>query len=166
MSYFGNALTELLQRKKMTAVRLSELSGVGEPMISRYRNGDQKWISPEDLAALARHASDDPRDRAGLIKAHLLDECTGPGAELLEISVRGVQELRDVARTTIPLPAEAEANFAALREWYIKDARVREIVDNLGELLRETITDATATDTRVSEVAVPANKTKKGKSAP
>jgi hypothetical protein len=29
-----------------------------------------------------------------------------------------------------------------------------------------TVTDATATDTRVSEVAVPANKTKKGKSAP
>lgn len=166
MSYFGGALTELLERKNLKAVKLAEMSGVSQPMISRLCSGDQVWISPEDLTAIAKHASDDPRDRAGLIKAHLLDECNGPGADLLEISIRGVGELRDVARTIIPLRAEAEANFAALREWYVKDARVREIVDNLGELLRETITDATATDTRVSEVAVPANKTKKGKSAP
>lgn len=122
----------------MTAAKLSELSGVGEPMISRYRKGDQKWVSPDDLASLAKAISDDPRDRAGLIKAHLLDECTGPSSELIEIGIRGVGELRDVPGNAagIRLRKEAEENFAAIREWYIRDQNVREIVDGLGNFLR------------------------------
>lgn len=122
----------------MTAAKLSELSGVGQPMISRYRQGDQKWISPEDLANISRAISDDPQDRAGLIKAHLLDECHGPGSDLIEIGIRGAAELRDIPGTPaqVRLHKEAEQNFAAIREAYVKEKNVREIIDGLGNLLR------------------------------
>jgi len=121
----------------MSSVQLSKKSGVSEPTISKYRSGDQVWVSADDLTALATGISDDPRDRAGLIKAHLLDECNGPGAELIEIGIRGQHEISEASPAQkIRLPKEAEENFTAIREWYIKDSNVREIVDGLGNLLR------------------------------
>lgn len=138
MSYFGEALTELLERKKMTAALLSELSGVDQASISRYRKGERTWVSPEDLASIAKVASEDPQDRAALIKAHLRDECHGPGADLIEIGIRGVAELRDTPGNVAPvrLRKDAEENFAAIRQWYVKNRNVREVVDGLGNLLR------------------------------
>lgn len=136
MSYFGNALSELLTRKKMRAVRLAELSGVGQPTISRYISGEQTFVSLEDLEAIAGAISDEPMEQAELVRAHLLDECQGPGAQLIDVSVSG-HVLREVVTPyQVKLPEDLEQCMAIIREHVIKDKNVREIVEGLGNLLR------------------------------
>ena len=138
MSYFGTVLSELLQRKHMKAVRLSELSGVGRAMISRYISGDQQWVDPEDLDKLSRAISNDPAEQAELIVARLMDECRGAGSELVEITIRGGHgALKEHSPAyAIKLPKEADAAFGILREWYAKDQNVRETILGLANLLK------------------------------
>lgn len=136
MSYFGNALAELLNRKNMKAVRLAELTGVGQPTISRYINGDQTWVGPEDLDMLASGISENPAEQAELIRAHLLDECHGPGSQLIEISVSGQPVREQQTSYRVKLPKELEEALATIREYVIKDKNVRDVVEGLGNLLR------------------------------
>lgn len=136
MSYFGTTLKELLQRKGMKAVRLAELSNVSQPTVSRYIRGDQTWVSPDDLVALAEAISNDPKEQAELIRAHLLDECKGPGSQLIDIRIDNEPGAgRPMPSQAFPLPEDLEQCFTVLRQWVIKDRNVREVVEGLGALL-------------------------------
>lgn len=122
----------------MKATDLAKLSGVTEPTISRYRSGDQLWVDPEDLSRLAKAISNNPAERAELIRARLLDECKGPGADLITIEIRGKSELRETpARYGLKLSKEFEEALQTIREWIPKDNNVKEIVQALSSLLRE-----------------------------
>lgn len=137
MSYFGTCLDEMIKRKRMKAVDLAKQSGVGESLISRYRSGEQVWVSPEDLEKLSKALTTEPEEQAEILRAHLLDECHGPGSELITISYSGhrLQEL-PTPYQTVRLPDELERHMATIREFVIKDRNVREIVEGLGNLLR------------------------------
>src|SRR5438270_11252194 len=118
MSYFGLALKELLDRKNMKAVRLAELSGVGQPKISRYIRGDQAWVHQEDLDAIARTVTVEPSERAELVRARLMDECKGPGAELIRIEIADSLSLKETPPPyyQVKLPKDLERAFLILRE--------------------------------------------------
>lgn len=136
MSYFGTQLDELLKRNKMRAVELARLSGVAESMISHFRSGEHTFVSTEALAALSQHISSDPQERALLVKAHLLDECQGPGSELVRVEIGDSQAKEaKVAYRAIPLPPDADAHMEIVRAWIMRDANVRAIVKDLAELL-------------------------------
>lgn len=163
MSYFGTQLEELLKRKNMKAVDLARLSGVGESLISRYRSGEQVWVSPEDLAAIATSISDSNSERAELVRAHLLDEKTGPGSELVRVEVASAPAMlkEDFPAYAIRLPEQLERAFQILRENAINDADVRDVVLGLGNLLSEGRAPG-----QVSSVpAAPSRKGRKGRQA-
>lgn len=136
MSYFGTCLDELMKRKRLTGADLARLSGVGQPMISRYKTGEQQWVDPADLGRLAKAISSDPAEQAELVRARLLDECHGPGSELvrIEIATKARQD-EPPSHHQVKLPPELENAINTIREWVMKDTRVREIIEGLGGLL-------------------------------
>ena len=138
MSYFGRALEGLLERKQMKAVRLAELSGVSQSVVSRLITGDQKSPSAEDMDRLQRALSSDPVDQAELLRAHLLDECHGPGASRIDIVVKGEPPAlyEQPAPYLVKLPADIEESLNIIREHVIRDQNVREIIEGLGNLLK------------------------------
>lgn len=92
MSNFGAKLAELLERNEMRAVDLARICGLSEAMLSKWINGQQRFVSTEDLAQLCNGISTDTKERAELIKAHLLDELgspPAPGSELIHITIKG-----------------------------------------------------------------------------
>src|SRR5690606_18470403 len=89
MSHFSVKIEELLNRKKMKAIDLVRLSGVSQPLMSKWLRNDQTYVSLEDLAKLCSAISQDPLEQAELIAAHLEDRKQGPGAENVIITING-----------------------------------------------------------------------------
>lgn len=136
MSYFGNTLKELLDRKGMKAVRLAELAGISQPTVSRYINGDQVWVSEEDVTRLAVAISDDPKEQAELIRGRLLDVKVGPGSELVRVEVVGSSSGKTPSQECVlRLPDDLEAALLIICENAIRDADVRDVVLGLANLL-------------------------------
>jgi transcriptional regulator with XRE-family HTH domain len=154
MSYFGTALKDLLQRKNMKAVRLAELSGVSQPMISRYIAGEDRRVSPEDVAALAESISDNPTEQAEIFRGHLMDECAGSGLKLLDIQIRGrADTLAEPAPAyQVPLPGDLQQHLDTIRQWLIHDRDVREIIEGLGKLLAGKTPSEASSESREKEV--------------
>lgn len=138
MSYFGTALTTIMQRNGLKQIELARLSGVDNSNVSRYCTGDQVWVSPDHLEKLTRAISTKAEDRAELIKAHLLDECVGPGSDLIEISILGKDSRPSEAAVPyqVPLPANLEEALGTIREHLIHDRHVRDIIEGLANLLK------------------------------
>lgn len=113
---------------------------MSEPKFSRWLNGRQVYVSPEDMALLSVNIAHTDKEKADLIIAHLKDECQGPGAELVEISFKTdfPYILQDTSAmygaTHPPLPPKLERAFAVLRE-NITDPDVRDILLSLADLL-------------------------------
>lgn len=139
MSYFAAKLAGLLESKKMRASELSRISDINDALISRWINGQQKFVSNGDLAALCASISSDPRDRAELIRAHLLDEMAGPGSELIEIHIKGqsAQELKDdrILYRAGALPLKLMRAFEILAREAITDADVRAVILGLANVV-------------------------------
>src|SRR5580658_2239583 len=72
-SKFAGKLTDLLDRKGMSANQLGEVSGVKPSQISRFRVGDQKWVSGDTMRKLLRGLAATETERAELVLAYLLD---------------------------------------------------------------------------------------------
>jgi len=96
MSYFSTALTRIAERSNVRQADICRKTSMPRSQVSRIFNGDQKHMTETDLVALLNCFSD-PRDRAEIIAARCQDVCVGPGAELVEISIKG------------PAPASAKA---------------------------------------------------------
>jgi transcriptional regulator with XRE-family HTH domain len=137
MSYFGTALKQMLDRKKMKAVKLAKLSRVDQPKISRYIRGDQTWVAQDDFTAIAKAITNEPDEQAELVLARLLDERVGPGSDLVRIDIpSGKSRRKRPIAYRIKLPENLEADLELVREWISKDRNVRELIEGLGNLLR------------------------------
>jgi len=86
-SYFGAALTRLLDAREMTGRELARKSGLIESKISRLKIGEQRYLSRHDLLMITKCFSEWPEEQAKLVAAHLMDECSGPGSELVRITI-------------------------------------------------------------------------------
>ena len=92
MSNISNALTEELRGAKKTAADLSRACGMTEAQISRLKSGYQKWIGEDTLVSFASALYPGKSElfakcHARLLYAHLLDECSGPGAKHIELKL-------------------------------------------------------------------------------
>jgi transcriptional regulator with XRE-family HTH domain len=73
VSYTGTTLEHLLQKQKMKANQLAELSGVSNSAISRAISDDIE-LEFETVIKLANALSSDPEERATLVMARIRDE--------------------------------------------------------------------------------------------
>jgi len=145
MSNFGAKLAELLERRQMRASELSRVSGINDGLISKWINGQQKYVANDDLANLAGSISANPREQAELIRAHLQDELVGPGSELIDIRIRGqTSYLReDAPAYHTDLPLKLQRAFETLAREAVADAEVRSVVLGVANILDDKPTRVT-----------------------
>src|SRR5258708_24250787 len=119
MSYFSTALNRISERNAFKQADIARESGLSRSHVSRLFKGDQKTIYDTDMAAILRVVHRDPREQAELIAARCMDVRTGPGAELVEITIKGQAKAgRDTPASEfekVELSHETERAFAWLR---------------------------------------------------
>lgn len=118
MSYLSTALNRALDRYQWKQADVARETGLTRSHVSRVCNGDQRSITDEDFAVLLRAFRRDPRDQAELVAARCMDARVGPGADLVEISIKGQVPAQAGARSELPdvaLSHETERAFAWLR---------------------------------------------------
>ncbi|HYE29958.1 MAG TPA: helix-turn-helix transcriptional regulator [Methylomirabilota bacterium] len=111
--YFAAALKSLMERYDLKQADIARKTGLSAPQISRYISGVQKYISPEDMNALVRAMTIDPLEQAELVRAHLLDECCGPGSDMIDIVIRNAPK-KAAGEVEIPWTAEGRKALSAL----------------------------------------------------
>jgi len=117
MSYLSIALQRCTELQRMNQSDLARQSGVSRSFISRLFSGEKEEISDPNFIALLKAFSADPQAQAEIIAARCMDARVGPGAELVEISVRGrpPKGEPDHKLPDVELPRETERAIAWLR---------------------------------------------------
>lgn len=130
MSKFGTTLKALMEQNHRSAAELSRITGINQSSFSRWIKGDQGSIALADFERVAPAVSSAPEQQAQLLRALLLDNCSGPGSDLLEITIRNAPaELHD-----IPMPTGLKDALAALGDWAKDDDEVRQVVTHLANI--------------------------------
>src|SRR5215470_1625524 len=119
MSYFSTALNRLSERHGFKQADIARESGLSRSHVSRLFKGDQKSIYDSDMAAILRVFRADPRNQAELIAARCMDVRIGPGADLVEITIKGQPKASGATSAgefeKVELSHETERAFAWLR---------------------------------------------------
>jgi transcriptional regulator with XRE-family HTH domain len=118
MSYLSTALNRALDRYQWKQADVARESGLTRSHVSRVCNGDQRSITDDDFVVLLRAFRRDPRDQAELVAARCMDARVGPGANLVEISIKGPAPAPTGTPAELPdveLSHETERAFAWLR---------------------------------------------------
>lgn len=117
MSYFSTALKRIAERNELKQADIVRESGLTRSHVSRLFTGDQKQVYDADMAAILRVFRRNPRDQAELVAARCMDVRTGPGAELVEITIKsdGQRSEREREIHDVELSHETERAFAWLR---------------------------------------------------
>lgn len=136
MSYFSQKLGALLAKHELSQSDLATTAGIAQSQISRLLSDERQSVSPEDLAKIATNLTHEQRERAELLAAYLQDRCSGPGSELVRITVEGDNHvaLYDRPPSGPPLTEEMERIFALLRA-NAGNKNVRIALKGLAELL-------------------------------
>jgi transcriptional regulator with XRE-family HTH domain len=136
MSNFGAKLAETLEQNKLSQAELSRLTDISEALISKWMNGQQTFVSTEDLGKLCVHITSKPKERAELVRAHLYDEMPDKGAELLNVSISGtISYLKETAPARAPLPLNLQRAFKILQREALHDADVRAVILGLTKIV-------------------------------
>jgi transcriptional regulator with XRE-family HTH domain len=135
MSNFGAKLAELLERKRLSQAELARVAGISEALISKWMNGQQTFVSAEDLGKICGYISRNPKEQAELVKAHLYDEMGAPGSELITITIKGqISYLKESApsyRSALPLNIKRALDI--LGREAVTDADVRAVILGLAK---------------------------------
>ena len=130
MSYLANVLEELRDEKKLSQSDISKLSGIPQPQISRWINGEQDWISNDDLDKFSRTVFANRMEQARLLRARLMDLCIGPAKDMVEISIgspaRAMREEPPPYKTK--LPPKDERAIALIAEHMSTDRKLRDMI--------------------------------------
>ena len=119
MSYFSTALKRIAERNGIRQADIVRESGLTRSHVSRLFTGDQKMVYDTDVSAILRVFRRNPREQAELVAARCMDVRTGPGAELVEITIKSEGQAqrsgpeRDIQE--VELSHETERAFAWLR---------------------------------------------------
>lgn len=137
MSHLASELETLLKEKGMRATDLARASGLTQASVSRIRSGGQIWVKASDLEKIAAAIDKSPMIHARLLRAHLLDECSGPGKELIEIELTG-RRRRSIHEEAPPygikLPPKEEQAMRIISEHVTQDPELRKIILSLASL--------------------------------
>lgn len=118
MSYLSIALQRRIERRQMNQSDLANQSGISKSYISRLFSGVAKELSDENFVAVLKVFAADPQAQAELVAARCMDVRTGPGAELVEINVKGRALAKSEKQNEFPdveLSHETERAVAWLR---------------------------------------------------
>jgi transcriptional regulator with XRE-family HTH domain len=119
MSYFSTALKRLAERNELRQADIVRESGLTRSHVSRLFKGDQKMVYDIDVSAILRVFRSNPHDQAELVAARCMDVRTGPGAELVEITIKSEGQAQPSGREReiqeVELSHETERAFAWLR---------------------------------------------------
>lgn len=119
MSYFSTALKRIAEKNALKQADIVRESGLTRSHVSRLFTGDQKMVYDIDATAILRAFRRNPRDQAELVAARCMDARIGPGAELVEITIKSEGQAqrsgpeRDIRE--VELSHETERAFAWLR---------------------------------------------------
>ena len=119
MSYFSTALKRIAEKNELRQADIVRESGLSRSHVSRLFKGDQKMVYDIDVSAILRVFRSNPHDQAELVAARCMDARTGPGAELVEITVKSEGQTHRSGREReiqdVELSHETERAFAWLR---------------------------------------------------
>lgn len=117
MSYFSTALKRIAERNDFKQADIVRESGLTRSHVSRLFTGNQKMVYDADIAAILRVFRRNPRDQAEIVAARCMDVRTGPGADLVEITIKGEGQRsgREREILDVELSHETERAFAWLR---------------------------------------------------
>jgi len=119
MSYFSTALKRIAERNELRQADIVRESGLTRSHVSRLFKGDQKMVYDIDVSAILRVFRSNPHDQAELVAARCMDVRTGPGAELVEITIKSEGQAQHGGREReiqeVELSHETERAFAWLR---------------------------------------------------
>ncbi len=118
MSYFSTALQRASERRRLNQSDLARESGISRSFISRVMSGESRELSEQNLVAILKIFSADPMAQGELVAARCMDARVGPGAELVEIRLKGAGKgEKAVAELSeeVHLSQETERAFAWLR---------------------------------------------------
>lgn len=128
MSYFGDKLKALMELNSVNGMDIQRATGINCSQVSRWHSGDQIMVSEEAMAHLCQTVARTKYERAELIAAHLRDECFGPGADLVQITIVGADQ---IAKASPPHQTKDERMFAYLRKVCIEKPLIRKVLLNL-----------------------------------
>lgn len=138
MSYFGNALGDILEKKKISQTELSRLTELSQAHLSKLINGVQIWLSPEDLDAICTSVTNEKLEQAELIRAHLMDECNGPGSDLIDIQIK--RRSGTIYEEAFPQRSAIPSKFAKHLEIlsrHAEDKDLRTIIEGLASVFHK-----------------------------
>lgn len=136
MSYLATELARILKQNGLKAAELARKSQLGRPEISRWLNGLQVYISEEDLTAIARASSKNPKDHARLVWARLMDVKKGPGAELVKVTVLDEpMSGEECPAYAVKLPPKVQADMDKIMAAIGDDPQLRRIIHGLANYL-------------------------------
>ena len=116
MSYLSVALQRQADNRQLNQSELARRSGLSRSFISRIMSGESQEISETNFVAILKVFSGEPRAQAELVAGRCMDARIGPGAELVEVRVKGTTAAVDeVPPDQLRLSRETERAFAWLR---------------------------------------------------
>ena len=121
MSYLSVALQRRAERRQLNQSDLAKLSGISRSYISRLFSGVAQELSDDNFIAVLKVFAADPAAQAELVAARCMDARVGPGSELVEIRVKGVEPgAKKIAQSgtdfpDVELSHDTERAFAWLR---------------------------------------------------
>jgi len=135
MSNFGAKLVEIMERRDLTAAEISRNCGVSQPLISKWVNGQQSFVSADDLRQISNYITNQPSERAELVRAHVLDEIMVPGGELLSITILGKPTIKHEEHAYwAALPLKLQRALEVLGKEAVGDVDVRAVLLSLANL--------------------------------
>lgn len=163
MNKLGTTLTRIMEKRHLNQKSLAHLSGVDPATISRVKNGEQAAFGQRDFEKILAFVSNDSTERAELLRSYLLDQCTGPGSELITI------DIRDAARTAlaespvhygVELPQRLETALRILRRaCENNDKDLQELITYLADLYSQA--KQTAGDQKIPDKKIPPQRPQK-----
>ncbi len=119
MSYLSTALQRQLERHHMNQSELARRAGLSKSHISRLLSGASHDLSDENFRAILKTFLADQVAQAEPVAARCMDTLAGaagtPGADLVEIKVKGTGDNRGTEPPQLHLSRETERAFAWLR---------------------------------------------------
>ena len=118
MSYLSIELQRQSERRALNQSELAQASGLSRSFISRVLSGESRDVSDDNFIRLLKAFAADRGAQAELVAARCRDARVGPGAESVDIQVKGggkAERRESESEERVHLSEETERAFAWLR---------------------------------------------------
>lgn len=102
-------------------------------------HGQKRDLSREELEILAPAITSKPEEQAELVMATMKDHCFGPGAELIEIEIRGHKRKEPAPAQQVKLSPRLEEAFELLRDAVLNDRDFRNNIITQANLWKKQV---------------------------